>query len=116
MQRNLTEAKRVLLGRRQVLSSRIPILKEEEHSAQSEVEAAPEDAASASESGERLVALTSAQERELGEIDAALTRVDTGRYGRCETCGRSISANRLRAVPEARLCMECSAELHGERR
>ena len=116
MQPNLPEAKRVLLSLRQVLSKRIPILKAEERSARSEVEVAPEDAASANESTERLVALTSAQERELGEIDAALARVDAGRYGNCETCGRAISANRLQAVPEARLCMECSADLRGERR
>lgn len=37
----------------------------------------------------------------------ALLRLDAGRYGPCQRCGEPIGADRLRACPEARLCMSC---------
>jgi DnaK suppressor protein len=44
------------------------------------------------------------------EIDQALERIDTGTYGRCESCGRPIPADRLRALPWAALCVPCSGQ------
>ncbi|QSQ12361.1 TraR/DksA family transcriptional regulator [Myxococcus landrumensis] len=49
------------------------------------------------------------EERELVEIDAALTRIALGLFGRCERCGGAMGRNRLRAVPEARYCVTCVA-------
>lgn len=51
---------------------------------------------------------TSVQERvraELEEIEAALRRLDSGRYGLCEICGEEIAAGRLEAMPAARYCV-----------
>jgi DnaK suppressor protein len=45
----------------------------------------------------------------LGEIDAALGRVEAGTYGTCERCGDPISAGRLAARPVARTCIGCAA-------
>jgi RNA polymerase-binding transcription factor DksA len=45
------------------------------------------------------------------EVLAALTRIDEGRYGRCENCGREIIPERLEALPYARHCTACSAQL-----
>jgi DnaK suppressor protein len=42
----------------------------------------------------------------LGEIDAALARIDDGTYGLCTSCGRPIGEERLEAVPYATLCIE----------
>jgi DnaK suppressor protein len=42
------------------------------------------------------------------EIDQALARIDAGSYGRCESCGEPIPADRLRALPWAGLCVPCS--------
>jgi RNA polymerase-binding protein DksA len=44
--------------------------------------------------------------RLLGQIDAALRRIDDGTYGICEVCGRPIPEERLEAVPYATLCIE----------
>jgi DnaK suppressor protein len=42
----------------------------------------------------------------LVEIDAALERLDAGRYGLCETCGSAIAPGRLEARPTARTCVD----------
>lgn len=42
----------------------------------------------------------------LREIDAALRRIDEGTYGTCEICGKPIGAERLRALPWARFCID----------
>jgi len=42
---------------------------------------------------------------ELGEVQAALDRLDTGRYGLCEVCGGEIAEGRLEAMPAARYCV-----------
>lgn len=43
----------------------------------------------------------------LDDINAALARMDSGTYGRCERCRADIPQDRLLAVPQARLCMTC---------
>lgn len=45
----------------------------------------------------------------LDEVTAALTRIDEGRYGTCETCGREIAQGRLEARPSARECIACAS-------
>lgn len=44
----------------------------------------------------------------LGEIDAAVKRLETGTYGTCERCGGAIGEGRLRARPTARTCIQCA--------
>jgi len=56
------------------------------------------------------VALTALDEqgrREMEAIQAALARIDAGTYGLCDTCGETISAARLTAMPTARRCVAC---------
>jgi len=64
------------------------------------------------------VALTALDEqgrREMGEIRAALARIDAGTYGLCSTCGETISAARLEAIPTARRCVSCQQRLERNR-
>jgi DnaK suppressor protein len=44
---------------------------------------------------------------ELGDIDAALERIDAGTYGQCTDCGVSIPSARLSAYPTAKRCIVC---------
>ena len=46
----------------------------------------------------------------LGEIDAALLRLDKGDYGICSVCAEPIPSERLEAVPAAALCMPCQQD------
>ena len=52
-------------------------------------------------------------EQVLGEIDAALKRIENGTYGICTNCGQSIAAERLEAVPWATLCIDCKRKEEG---
>lgn len=47
-------------------------------------------------------------EQVLGEIDAALRRIDEGTYGICTNCGKPIPEERLEALPWASLCIDCA--------
>lgn len=44
---------------------------------------------------------------ELQALDAALARLDAGRYGLCTDCGVAIPQARLDAAPEAPRCLAC---------
>ena len=39
---------------------------------------------------------------------SGLKAIETGTYGRCSVCGRAIPEERLEAIPETQLCVECS--------
>src|SRR5271154_6412720 len=56
-------------------------------------------ALAAAEPANRLVSL-------LKDIDAALERMDIGRFGICDTCHESIESDRLLLDPLARNCMD----------
>jgi DnaK suppressor protein len=60
------------------------------------------------------VSLRRGHERALAQVESALSRMDDASYGRCERCNDEIDFARLKAVPEAMLCMNCQrhAELH----
>lgn len=45
--------------------------------------------------------------RRLDEIEKALKRIKTGKYGLCEKCSRMIDTERLAANPTASLCLNC---------
>ncbi len=44
---------------------------------------------------------------ELTEVANALDRLQSGRYGLCEACGKDIGYTRLLAHPAARRCLSC---------
>lgn len=59
---------------------------------------------------ERAVAAVHAyQARELvEELEAALHRIDTGRYGLCEGCGQDLPLPLLTSLPHVRVCRGCT--------
>ena len=57
---------------------------------------------------QQVAALLDQARRRLADVDAAVTAVEAGTYGRCESCGRPIAAERLAARPSARTCIDCA--------
>lgn len=69
-----------------------------------------EDQAIELENDEVLDHLEPATRQELGDILAALERMEEGTYGQCIDCGDEISASRLKAIPHTLRCIECAEE------
>jgi len=70
----------------------------------------------ASEESEReLSTMLSERERlKIGQIDDALRRITSLKYGLCEMCGLEVTEDRLNAMPFARLCCDCQEEREHE--
>ncbi len=45
---------------------------------------------------------------EIKETNLALDKMESGSYGICELCGKSIPLKRLKALPATRLCRKCA--------
>jgi RNA polymerase-binding transcription factor DksA len=52
-----------------------------------------------------------AMEKKIVNIHTAFKKLDTGKYGVCESCGNEIPGERLELVPEARHCINCERRL-----
>jgi DnaK suppressor protein len=68
----------------------------------------PEGATLAFERQHTAALLDQAREQ-VTAIDAALGRLEAGRYGLCERCGQPIGDDRLAARPAAVRCVRCAA-------
>jgi RNA polymerase-binding transcription factor DksA len=51
------------------------------------------------------------ERKALEEIAAARARLVEGTFGTCETCGGTIPVSRLDALPTARHCLACQADV-----
>lgn len=56
----------------------------------------------------RTVAIKKTLQDALTKIKHAIQSVASGKYGKCENCGKKIEQARLDAVPTATLCISCS--------
>jgi DnaK suppressor protein len=56
---------------------------------------------------EQELALTHNARELLAQNEHALSRIDTGTYGTCESCGEGVGKARLQAFPRAVLCVAC---------
>ena len=45
----------------------------------------------------------------LDDIEAALRKIEKGDFSTCESCRKSITTQRLKAMPWARYCISCQA-------
>lgn len=74
------------------------------------------DQATQSTERELLFELSDNERNSLDSVEAALRKIGTGVYGLCESCRKKISAPRLKAIPQARYCIECQAKFDSPRR
>jgi len=50
------------------------------------------------------------EEKHLGLIEGALSRIEAGSYGLCQNCGLPIAVERLEALAWAQDCIACHAK------
>ena len=55
------------------------------------------------------IAIAQNEELLLEQVNAAIERLQTGTYGICQQCGRTIEMERLQAVPYAARCIDCAS-------
>jgi RNA polymerase-binding protein DksA len=114
--RELDEFRRLLEAERDRLAEELEAI--EEH--QPEVENVALDASGgydedladvASDTFEREkgIAIENSVQDLLHQVEEALARIEEGTFGTCEVCGQPIHPERLRALPYARLCINCKA-------
>lgn len=73
------------------------------------------DAATQSSERELLFELSDNERQTLDAVEAALRKIDQGRFGLCESCNKKIARQRLRAMPQARYCINCQARFERPR-
>jgi len=56
------------------------------------------------------------QKKRLAQIEQALARIETGKYGICDSCGQAIAPARLDAMPHATLCISCQSKTEKKRK
>jgi RNA polymerase-binding transcription factor DksA len=59
---------------------------------------------------ELTLSLLGSENSTLEQTEAAIARIEDGRYGRCETCGARIPESRLEAIPYAAQCVRCASQ------
>lgn len=71
------------------------------------------EASLASSESERGLALQRRTKEQLAEVEHALEKLERGTYGLCDRCGKDIPLERLEAIPETSMCVECKAKHSG---
>jgi len=66
-----------------------------------------EEAADEVEEYSNMLPVEHSLELRLKDVDLALEKIKNGKYGFCENCKKKMDENRLKAYPEARLCLDC---------
>ncbi len=59
---------------------------------------------------EKRLALEKRTMEQLADMEHALHKFKEGTYGLCDSCGQPIDPERLEALPQASLCMNCKAQ------
>jgi RNA polymerase-binding protein DksA len=59
---------------------------------------------------ELMIELIQNGEESVRSIDTALEKIEDGTFGVCELCAKKINKERLKAVPYAKLCIDCQRE------
>jgi DnaK suppressor protein len=107
--KNFLELKKLLINRRRELFEQVAHM-ESERNALREREIDPIDEAQKGDLTRMLNRLVDRGKEEIREINLALYKMSTGKYGLCEICGESIPLRRLKTLPATRLCRKCACD------
>jgi DnaK suppressor protein len=111
---------KLLTIKKKLVKQRQDLLTEAEHTLTSKISSEkesfpdPTDQAVAELDNNFVLRLRGREQKLLKKIDEAISRIDSGQYGVCESCGGQISLKRLEARPVTTLCIECKTRQEEE--
>lgn len=107
IKKNLTLLQKLLLKKREEIFKEVRDLENRwEETSEPQIEV--EEMAQEIEITDSYAKLDETERRQIRDIDQALKKMDSGRYGICETCGKPIAMNRLKVIPWTRYCRKDS--------
>jgi DnaK suppressor protein len=108
---NLNKIKQILLRQKKEVEADLKALEKEDPVLDNEALAESSEPGTDSWMADvhnRVVAAHQNLQDMLKKITKSLTAIKTGKYGKCERCGKRIEETRLEAMPTATLCIACS--------
>ena len=103
----LRKLKSLLLNRRREMLEQVAHLEfERDELEQHSIESI--DSAQTENLAQLIYKLDERGKEEIEEIELALSKMSSSRYGICELCGKSIPIKRLKVLPATRLCRNCA--------
>lgn len=99
--------------KKKLVKQREDLLNEAEHTLSTKISAEkesfpdPTDQAVAELDSNFILRLRGREQKLLKKIDEAISRIESGNYGVCESCGNPIGMKRLEARPVTTLCIDC---------
>jgi len=107
VKKDLLKLKKCLTNRRREILEQVTHLEAElEELGQRNIE--PIDAAQNEDLARVVQKLDERGKEEIEEINLTIDKMESGSYGRCELCGKSIPFTRLEVLPATRLCRKCA--------
>lgn len=67
----------------------------------------PDEETDESEEYGNVMSIVQTLKNRLSDIETALKKINNGKYGICEDCGKKISEELLEINPESKLCKDC---------
>ena len=106
IKKHLLEKQKMLIKRQKDLGAEDPFADPDRL-----IDSAAVDADAAEQFGhERVEAMQAEVDKSLVQVDQALKRIDKGKYGVCESCGKMVDTDRLAIDPAAKYCMACESK------
>lgn len=102
------EIRKKLLTQRRDLFRQVAQTEEELLWLETDVESETQERGQGEKMVQLLDRLDGRMKAEIEAIDRALVKLEAGRYGRCEQCGKDIPQLRLEALPAAPVCIGCA--------
>ena len=107
LQKNLLILKKLLVNRRREILEQVAHLEaEREELGQRFID--PIDTAQKEDLARLVHKLDERGKEEIEEINLTINKMESGSYGKCELCGKSIPFKRLKVLPATRLCRKCA--------
>ncbi len=106
-QKQIEELKEKLMAEKERLETQIKNL-DEHPDFGSDIDHLEEEADETEETA-NVLGTKNVLEKQLRNVDAALEKIGSDKFGTCEGCGKEIDFELLEADPESKLCRQCKS-------